>query len=183
MTTYTRTNKPCKTCGATERYADGKCRPCKREADRAVHENGPRSISPGVFFLAALPGDRKQIMAATGLSEATVYRWQRILRASGEVHIGSYRKVGGRPDPTYVAGPGRDAKPQPKLWPVKKSRAMAVKKPKPAPKPKAVAKLQAITRARVDARIALRRPVPVTRLVDAAVMQSRAAFPLCAVWG
>jgi len=176
-TTYTPA-KPCKVCGTSERYSFGTCKHCKLARGKAVFANGPRAIPPSTLFLAALPGDRKHIRAVTGLCEATVYRCQRLLRAEGKVHIGSYRKLKGRPDPTYVAGPGRDAKKPPlsRVWEKEQRLKAAAKKrlhkpeSKPAPRPRPNRKSRA-------------KPVPLVRLVEAAVAQSRAAFPLCAVWG
>lgn len=66
---------------------------------------------------AALPGTVHEIMASTGLSRRTVYRWVSELMAAEprECHIGKWPRKNGMPTPKFHAGPGVDAtKPKPK---------------------------------------------------------------------
>lgn len=61
--------------------------------------------------LAALPGDFRQIMTATGIGRTTVWRWLADLHSAGECHIVRWDRVdGGGPfRPSYAPGAGKDA--------------------------------------------------------------------------
>jgi hypothetical protein len=174
--------RPCKKCGTAERHASGHCKACKRANGRAGFANGPRSVSPSVPFLAALPGDRHHIMAITGLCESAVRIWQKRLREEGKAHIGSYQRCVGRPNPTYVAGPGVDATPPDLLTPKRPS----AKKPKKRVRVRKVTPKPVVVKAPVPViRVPMVRPLPVPTSHGLAVVlaHTRAAFPLGAVWG
>jgi hypothetical protein len=174
--------KPCKTCGTADRYASRHCKACKRANNLAGFANGPRSVSPGVPFLACLPGDRHHIMAVTGLCESAVRIWQQRLREEGKAHIGSYQRCVGRPNPTYVAGPGVDAPPPALLTPKRPSTKKLKKRArvrKVAPKPVVVKAPMPVIRAPMVRPL----PVPPSRNLAVVLAHTRAAFPLYAVWG
>jgi hypothetical protein len=71
----------------------------------------PRRAPARAAVLAALPGTRPAIAAATGLPTYTVARAVAQLHREGKVHVGRWRHRdgGGVPMPVYVPGPGADA--------------------------------------------------------------------------
>lgn len=62
--------------------------------------------------VAAMPGTVPEIMARSGMTETTVKRWIRILRAAGESHIAKWkRSIGsGAFQSVHVLGAGQDAR-------------------------------------------------------------------------
>lgn len=63
------------------------------------------------YLLRSLPGTPKELIERTGLNPRTVTGLLKKLRASAELHIGKWSRSQGRGNfqPTYVAGPGKDA--------------------------------------------------------------------------
>lgn len=60
----------------------------------------------------ALPGTLAEITAKSGVKRMTVVRWLRIMRDSGECHVGKWKRSAGSGPlmRVYVAGKGVDAK-------------------------------------------------------------------------